>query len=59
MILIRHAERMCNQLVDSTILTTRVYWRVTYYGATDAEARDPRSWKVVLAERTVSEDNRL
>lgn len=58
MIFVQHAEHMCKHLVDSTVLTTRIYWRVTYYGATDAEARDPRPWSDVLAERAAGKDNR-
>ena len=46
-----HFSIMANQLVDSTIDTTRVYWRKRYYNATDAEANDPRKWEVVLGER--------
>ncbi len=46
-----HFEFMRDQLVDSTIMTTRVFWRTTYFGATPAEANDMRDWATVLAER--------
>lgn len=52
-IIARHAARMSGQLVDSTLETTRVYWRERA-GATPAEARDPRPFAVVVAERTAS-----
>lgn len=48
-----HLIRMAEQLVDSTVLTTRVYWRKKFYAATDEEANDPRPFAVVLSERNI------
>jgi hypothetical protein len=47
----RHLERMIAQLVDSSVETTRVFWRIKYLDATDEEARDPRAFEEVLRER--------
>lgn len=47
----RHLDRMACQLVDSTVETTRVFWRTKFFNATSAEAADPRPFAVVLAER--------
>lgn len=44
----RHLIRMHNQLVDSDLETTRVFWRLKS-GATEAQAKDPRSFNLVLA----------
>lgn len=52
-LLTSHAERMGNQLVDSTLATTREFWR-TKYGATPEEAADPRPFAEVLAERAAA-----
>lgn len=49
-IIASHADRMANQLVDSTLESTRLFWRAKM-GATDQEARDPRPFCDVLAER--------
>lgn len=46
-----HFNRMTSQLVDSEIETTRVYWRKTYFGATDEEASDPRPFEEVMKAR--------
>lgn len=37
--------------IDSRLESTRVYWRKKFFNATDAEARDPRPFAEVLAER--------
>jgi hypothetical protein len=42
-----------NQMPDSSLETTRVFWRKKYWNATDKEAYDPRPWKEVLSEREV------
>jgi hypothetical protein len=39
------------QMVDSSLESTRVFWRQKYFNATEAEARDPRPFAQVLAER--------
>lgn len=49
-----HLIRMALQLVDSTLATTREYWRATYFNATPQEASDPRPFAEVLAEREPS-----
>ena len=41
------------QMVDSTVPTTREFWRRTYFDATDDEARDPRPFAEVLESRAV------
>jgi hypothetical protein len=41
------------QMPDSSLETTRVFWRKKYWNATDKEAYDPRPWKEVLSEREV------
>ena len=46
-----HIIRMAAQLVDSQLVTTRIYWRVRYFNATPEEAADPRPFSVVLGER--------
>jgi hypothetical protein len=50
-IIIRHALRMTGQMLDSSLETTRVYWRQTFFNATEAEAHDPRPFAEILAER--------
>ena len=40
-----------NQMPDSPLETTRVFWRKKYFNATDKEAYDPRPWAEVLSER--------
>lgn len=40
----------CVSHVDSTIKETRIYWREKI-GATPSEARDPRPFSEVVAER--------
>lgn len=42
---------MALQLVDSSLLTTREFWRKKFFGATDDEARDSRPFREVLAAR--------
>ena len=42
---------MALQLVDSSLLTTREFWRKKFFGATDDEARDPRPFREVVAAR--------
>jgi hypothetical protein len=42
------------QMLDSTLESTRRFWRAEFYGATEAEQRDPRPWAEVLAERMVN-----
>lgn len=42
---------MALQLVDSSLLTTREFWRKKFFDATDDEARDPRPLREVIAER--------
>jgi hypothetical protein len=44
----RHLDRMQNQLVDSDLETTRMFWRLKS-GATEAQAKDPRPFNLVLA----------
>lgn len=46
-----HLIRTAVQMVDSTLETTRIYWRETYFAATPEEARDPRPFAEVVAER--------
>ncbi|WP_156459686.1 hypothetical protein [Brevundimonas sp. Root1279] len=48
-----HVGLMANQLVDSSLETTRLYWRKKS-GATPLEAADPRPFAVVLAERAAA-----
>lgn len=43
-----HFEFMRDQLVDSTVATTRVFWRTKYFNATLEQANDPRPWKNVV-----------
>lgn len=43
--------RYASQLIDSDLETTRVFWRKKYFGATEAEASDPRPWAGVVAGR--------
>lgn len=50
-ILSRHLRRMGLQLVDSSLETTRLYWRREFFDATEAEAADPRPFAQVLADR--------
>jgi len=50
-IIIRHALRMTDQMLDSSLETPRVYWRQKFFGATEAEAHDPRPFAEVVAER--------
>jgi len=38
-------------MVDSEVKSTRAFWRKKFFGATDAEAADPRPFEEVLAER--------
>ena len=45
---------MAMQLVDSALATTREFWRTKYFGATEAEANDPRPWSELMAERQAS-----
>lgn len=40
-----------SQLVDSALESTRIFWRKKYFNASDAEARDPRPFHIVLSER--------
>lgn len=47
----QHLVLMTMQLVDSLVLSTRIYWRRKFFAATDAEANDPRPFRVVLSER--------
>ncbi|KFB10373.1 hypothetical protein EL18_01404 [Nitratireductor basaltis] len=42
--------------VDSRLESTRVFWRQKYFNATDEEARDPRPWAEVFAERPSNEE---
>ena len=42
---------MERQLVDSTLESTRVFWRKEFFGATEEEARDPRPFAEVLRDR--------
>lgn len=51
MILVQHFDFTKNQLIDSTILTTRIFWRTKYCGASEREASDPRPWAEVVAQR--------
>ena len=44
-----HAEFMAQQLVDSALETTRVFWRLRR-GATAEQASDPRPWREVSGE---------
>jgi len=39
------------QMPDSSLESTRVFWRKKYWDATDKEAYDPRPWIEVLADR--------
>lgn len=45
----RHFIRMHNQLVDSELESTRVFWRMKYGGASEAQALDPRPFSEVVA----------
>ena len=38
------------QMLDSEVETTRIYWRMTYLGFTDEQARDSRPWAEVAKE---------
>jgi hypothetical protein len=38
-------------MVDSPLLSTRVFWRKKFWGATDEEANDPRPFIEVLRDR--------
>ena len=49
-ILQNHLDRMTRQLVDSSLATTREYWRLKL-GATPEQARDPRSFVEVVNRR--------
>jgi hypothetical protein len=40
-------------LVDSSLATTRIYWRKEIFGLSDEIANDPRSLSVILAESEV------
>jgi hypothetical protein len=42
---------MATGMVDSVLESTRVYWRKKYFEATDDDARDPRPWIDVAADR--------
>lgn len=44
------------QLVDSTLETTRVFWRARA-GATEAEQLDPRPFLAVMADRTTAKES--
>ena len=46
------------QMVDSSLETTRVFWRQKYFNATEAEAFDPRPFAVVLEGRALSAQER-
>lgn len=50
-ILERAFEIQCEQLVDSTLASTREYWRGAVLGHSPEIARDPRPLAVVLAEK--------
>lgn len=49
--IMKEFEIMKNQLVDSELESTRVFWRKKYFDATDEEAADPRPFIEVLGER--------
>lgn len=49
-VLQNHMNRMTRQMVDSAVPTTREYWRMMV-GATPNEAKDPRPFAEVFAER--------
>lgn len=38
-------------MTDSSLETTRVFWRTKYFDASTEEAHDPRPWAEVWAER--------
>lgn len=40
-----------NQLVDSDLESTRIFWRQEYLNFSDAEARDPRNAREILEAR--------
>ncbi len=43
--------RDCTPMVDSELETTRVFWRKRFYGASDEEAHDPRTFFDVVMDR--------
>jgi hypothetical protein len=45
------ADTMLPQMVDSALASTRHFWRTKYFGATEAEANDPRPFVDVLSDR--------
>lgn len=45
---------MAMQLVDSSLATTREFWRSKFFAATPEEASDPRPFREVLALRQAS-----
>ena len=54
-----HAYVMAHQMIDSTLETTRVFWRKKFFGATDEQAKDPRPFAEVLAEGCQTKGNAL
>ena len=49
-----HLDRMARQLVDSSVASTRLFWRTKFFTATPQEAADPRPFAEVLSERCAS-----
>lgn len=51
-VFVRIFQMQLVQMVDSTVPTTREFWRKTYCNASDDEARDPRPFADVIASRS-------
>ena len=45
-----HACRIIDQMVDSSLAETRVFWRLRHGGATLDQARDPRPFAEVMSK---------
>lgn len=54
-LLLRHASLMARQMVDSSLSTTREFWRMKM-GATTEEASDPRPFLEVIRARSEGEN---
>lgn len=52
------AALQLGQMVDSSVATTRAFWRTKFFQASPAEAADPRPFAAVLQDRAARQEDR-